>query len=225
MKMHSSCEMEEDFVETRLCKLCVTLRSRILRGVYVVRRFVTPMRASFVHSLETRPPASSRPDLTALRPLAPRRMQIMAYYLLTVLEQDDGVEVQRLVKDLVRSRVSGLFFFAERVGSGAAVLAAVCFVMHHMWLNHPPSPLRTFTSVLHVLGDPPRPPSLPHPWQRKKVLESPEIKGALRVVRAWHAGDYVTFFRALRSQGVMHRCLLSQYVKSMRDTAIKVGFG
>lgn len=32
--------------------------------------------------------------------------QIMAYYLLTVLEQDDGVEVQRLVKDLVRSRVS-----------------------------------------------------------------------------------------------------------------------
>ena len=203
--MHSSCEMEEDFVETRLCKLCVTLRSRILRGVYVVRRFVTPMRASFVHSLETRPPASSRPDLTALRPLAPRRMQIMAYYLLTVLEQDDGVEVQRLVKDLVRSRVSGLFFFAERVGSGAAVLAAVCFVMHHMWLNHPPS--------------------LPHPWQRKKVLESPEIKGALRVVRAWHAGDYVTFFRALRSQGVMHRCLLSQYVKSMRDTAIKVGFG
>lgn len=31
--------------------------------------------------------------------------QIMAYYLLTVLEQDDGVEVQRLVKDLVRSRV------------------------------------------------------------------------------------------------------------------------
>lgn len=34
--------------------------------------------------------------------------QIMAYYLLTVLEQDDGVEVQRLVKDLVRSRVRNL---------------------------------------------------------------------------------------------------------------------
>lgn len=30
----------------------------------------------------------------------------MAYYLLTVLEQDGGVEVQRLVKNLVRSRVS-----------------------------------------------------------------------------------------------------------------------
>lgn len=31
----------------------------------------------------------------------------MAYYLLTVLQQDDGVEVQRLVKDLIRNRVSG----------------------------------------------------------------------------------------------------------------------
>lgn len=38
--------------------------------------------------------------------VAPHQPQIMAYYLLTVLEQDDGVEVQRLVKDLVRSRVS-----------------------------------------------------------------------------------------------------------------------
>ena len=32
----------------------------------------------------------------------------MAYYLLTVLEQDGGVEVQRLVKDLFRSRVRRL---------------------------------------------------------------------------------------------------------------------
>lgn len=32
----------------------------------------------------------------------------MAYYLLTVLEQDGGVEVQRLVKDLFRSRVRWL---------------------------------------------------------------------------------------------------------------------
>lgn len=54
------------------------------------------------------------------------------------------------------------------------------------------------------------------------MLESSEIKGALQVVRAWHAGDYVTFFRALRQQGVMHRCLLSQYVKSMRNRAINV---
>ena len=30
IKMHSSCEIE-DFVETRLCKLCVILRSRVLR--------------------------------------------------------------------------------------------------------------------------------------------------------------------------------------------------
>lgn len=51
------------------------------------------------------------------------------------------------------------------------------------------------------------------------------MKGALRVVRAWHAGDYVAFFRALRQQGVMHRCLLAQYVKPMRDTAINVGLG
>lgn len=41
-----------------------------------------------------------------------RPLQIMAYYLLTVLEQDGGVEVQRLVKDLFRSRVRRL------VGSG-----------------------------------------------------------------------------------------------------------
>ena len=31
--VHSSCEIEEDFVETHLCKLCVILRSRILLGV------------------------------------------------------------------------------------------------------------------------------------------------------------------------------------------------
>ena len=33
MKIHSSCETE-DFVETHLCKLCVILRSRVLRVVY-----------------------------------------------------------------------------------------------------------------------------------------------------------------------------------------------
>ena len=59
--------------------------------------------------------------------------------------------------------------------------------------------------------------------QRTEVLNSPEIKQALQVVRAWHAGDYVAFFRALRQQGVMHRCLLAQYVKTMRNTAINVG--
>ena len=32
MKIHSSCEIE-DFVETHLCKLCVILRSRVLRVV------------------------------------------------------------------------------------------------------------------------------------------------------------------------------------------------
>lgn len=67
--------------------------------------------------------------LTALRPPAlppvPRRPQIMAYYLLTVLEQDDGVEVQRLVKDLVRSRVSlrsvFVLFFPLGGGGGYGV--------------------------------------------------------------------------------------------------------
>ena len=33
IKIHSSCEIE-DFVETYLCKLCVILRSRVLRVVY-----------------------------------------------------------------------------------------------------------------------------------------------------------------------------------------------
>ena len=33
MKIHSSCEIEY-FVETHLCKLCVILRSRVLRVVY-----------------------------------------------------------------------------------------------------------------------------------------------------------------------------------------------
>lgn len=32
--------------------------------------------------------------------------QIMSYYILTVVEQDDGLEVQRLVKELVRNKVS-----------------------------------------------------------------------------------------------------------------------
>ena len=32
MKIHSSCEIE-DFIETHLCKLCVILRSRVLRVV------------------------------------------------------------------------------------------------------------------------------------------------------------------------------------------------
>ena len=63
----------------------------------------------------------------------------------------------------------------------------------------------------------------PHRWQRNKVLESPEVRDALCVVRAWQSSDYATFFRALREQRLMHRCLLSQYVGSMRHTAIKVG--
>lgn len=58
--------------------------------------------------------------------------------------------------------------------------------------------------------------------QREALLESPEIKGALRVVHALRSGDYVAFFRAFREQGVMHRCLMAQYVGSMRTTAIKV---
>ena len=44
IKMHSSCEIE-DFVETHLCKLCVMLRSRVVRVVsphegYIGRRLV-----------------------------------------------------------------------------------------------------------------------------------------------------------------------------------------
>ncbi|CAN0024411.1 unnamed protein product, partial [Sphacelaria rigidula] len=58
--------------------------------------------------------------------------------------------------------------------------------------------------------------------QREEVLSSPEIKGALRVVHAFRSGDYVAFFRAFREQGVMHRCLMAQYVGSMRATAIWV---
>ena len=33
IEIQSSCEIE-DFVETHLCKLCVTLRSRVLRAVF-----------------------------------------------------------------------------------------------------------------------------------------------------------------------------------------------
>lgn len=48
----------------------------------------------------------------------PCQTQIMAYYLLTVLEQDNGVEVQRLVKDLIRSRVSQWIDLVWISGSG-----------------------------------------------------------------------------------------------------------
>lgn len=47
-----------------------------------------------------------RSPALVVAPCSSSKSQIMAYYLLTVLEQDGGVEVQRLVKDLVRSRVS-----------------------------------------------------------------------------------------------------------------------
>ena len=42
MKIHSSCEVE-DFVETHLCKLCVILRSRVLRVVCPVK--IRPRKA------------------------------------------------------------------------------------------------------------------------------------------------------------------------------------
>ena len=48
IKLHSSCEMEE-FVESHLCRLCVFLRSRVFRGVYVLMKDVTsstPLSAS-----------------------------------------------------------------------------------------------------------------------------------------------------------------------------------
>ena len=40
MKIHSSCEIE-DFVETHICKLCVILRSRVLRVVCLYHFFFT----------------------------------------------------------------------------------------------------------------------------------------------------------------------------------------
>ena len=46
IKMHSSCEIEYDyFVETHLCKLCVILRSSVLRVVYPQYRYrsATPL--------------------------------------------------------------------------------------------------------------------------------------------------------------------------------------
>lgn len=33
------------------------------------------------------------------------RTQMMSYYLLTVLRQDDGMEVQRIIKELIRNKV------------------------------------------------------------------------------------------------------------------------
>lgn len=33
------------------------------------------------------------------------RIQMMSYYLLTVLRQDDGMEVQRIIKELIRNKV------------------------------------------------------------------------------------------------------------------------
>lgn len=51
----------------------------------------------------------------------------MAYYLLTVLEQDGGVEVQRLVKDLFRSRVS------KPVGSESSIAVAAAVVLVMRW--------------------------------------------------------------------------------------------
>ena len=40
IKLQSSCEIE-DFVETHLCKLCVILRSRVLRVVCLISPFTT----------------------------------------------------------------------------------------------------------------------------------------------------------------------------------------
>ena len=45
--------------------------------------------------------------------------QIIAYYILTVMEQDDGAEVQRVVKELYEGRVSG-------VGAVASVFKRKC---------------------------------------------------------------------------------------------------
>lgn len=53
-------------------------------------------------------------------------------------------------------------------------------------------------------------------------MRSPDVQGALKVIRALNSGDYVTFFRCWRQQDTLHRSLMTQYVAQLRGRAIKV---
>lgn len=168
----------------------------------------------------------------------------MAYYLLTVLEQDSGAEVQRCVKDLhichVRSFKSFqallyllLNFFAPTSfpskDDGKVPYTLPAAAQHTFEMHVLPGSVDETTAV-RVEGVTWRSCIVFRltsfccrcSWQRHQVLQSPEVQDAMRVVRAWRSRDFVVFFRALRQQRITHRCLLAQYVATMRHTAIQV---
>ncbi|CAN0462422.1 unnamed protein product, partial [Ectocarpus sp. 8 AP-2014] len=58
---------------------------------------------------------------------------------------------------------------------------------------------------------------------RQEVLDSPEMKGVLHLLRAWQNTEYLKFFRELRlRRSMMQRCLLPPYVQDIRNGAMKV---
>ena len=69
MKIHSSCEIE-DFVEAHLCKLCVILRSRVLR---VVCPHYSLYIIYYMHKLPL-PPLQTRSLLVKTRPPFPSQL-------------------------------------------------------------------------------------------------------------------------------------------------------
>ena len=65
--MHPSCELEDDIVETHLCKLCVVFRSRVFLGVTSLRIFFFFFFLAHIYF-----PASGQAVVTGVNRSSPR---------------------------------------------------------------------------------------------------------------------------------------------------------